>query len=426
MKKNAVKNITKTNVHFKQPVGLHIIAIMTFCVCTSIVPFVTLLTEYGHIDFFYNRNDQIFVLFFAGVFGCLSNYLLGSTKSIIHGLQFIILAIILSFINNLSFFSSAVLWAGIAITIVNLLLSLSSFYLKTDLRRLYGFIGIYSSAILGIAAGILIYYMLLTNIYHFKIFYLLLIVSLLMFFMKNNYKLNTSLTGRTERFEISFYGVFVIYLIFALILFYLLSHTTLFSLINVIMLPVSLVILHTITVYSNKENGLELLKYVYFSLALIVLNKFIYLSFLLYEDTINPVYINSATSTFLFLILAYLLCVAIYVGWRFKFITLKIEAITNSSLIKTMLYIEIIRIFILIISVFTANYLISNILFILATILGLILNVFIVPIYFSLGKILAGGKNELFITSLLYLTFSSLVFVSFLYNVCLSNFTCNF
>ena len=426
MKKNAVKNLTKANIHFKQPAGLHIIAIMTFCICTSIVPFVTLLTQNGDIDLFYNRNDHIFVFFFAGVFGCLSNYLLGSTKSIIHGLQFIILAIILSFINNITLFSSAVLWAGIAITIVNLLLSLSSFYLKTDLRRLYGFIGVYSSSILGIAAGILIYFVLLKDLYNFKIFYLILMISLLVFFMKNNYKLNTSLIGRTERFEISFYGVFVIYLIFALILFYLLLHTHFFSLINVITLPISLVILHLLTVYNNKENGLELLKYVYFSLALIVLNKFIYLNFLRYEDAINPVYLNSATSTFLFLLLAYLLCVGIYVGWRFKLITLRVEAITNSSLIKIMLYIEITRIFILLISIVTADYLASNILFILATILGLILNVFIVPIYFSLGKILAGGKNELFITALLYLTFSSLIFVSFLYDACLSSFTCNF
>ena len=422
MKSHNTKKISKVNIHFKQPVGLHIIAIMTFCICTSIVPFVTLLTQYGNIDLFYNRNDQIFVLFFAGIFGCLSNYLLGSTKSIIHGLQFIILAIILSFINNITSFSSAVLWASIAITIVNLLLSLSSFYLKTDLRRLYGFIGVYSSAILGMAAGILIYFVFLKNLYHFKIFYLILIVLLLLFFMKNNYKLNTSLISRTERFKISFYGVFVIYLIFALILFYLLTHTHLFSLINVITLPVSLVVLHLLTVYNNKENGFELLKYIYFSLALIVLNKFIYLSFLRYENTINPVYINSTISTFLFLILAYLLCVSIYVGWRFKLITLRVEAITNSSLIKTMLYIEIIRILILLISIITPDYLTSNILLVFATILGLILNVFIVPIYFSLGKILAGGKNELFITSLLYLIFSSLIFVSFLYDACFCNF----
>ena len=154
MKKNAVKNITRANIHFKQPVGLHIIAIMTFCICISVAPFISLLTQYGDINFFYNRNDQIFVVFFAGVFGCISNYLLGSTKSIIHGLQFIILAIILSFIRNIDIFSSAVLWVGLAVVIVNLLLNLSSFYLKTDLRRLYGFIGVYSSVILGVAVGV--------------------------------------------------------------------------------------------------------------------------------------------------------------------------------------------------------------------------------------------------------------------------------
>ncbi len=426
MKKNAIRNITRANIHFKQPIGLHIIAIMTFCICTSIVPFITLMTQHGYIYIFDNRDDQIFILFFAGVFGCLSNYLLGSTKSIIHGLHLIVLAIILSFIHNLIFFSTAVLWTGFAITVVNLLLSLSSFYLKTDLRRLYGFIGIYSSAILGIAAGILVYFTLLKNIYHFKIFYLLLIFSLLQFFMKNNYKLNTSLTGRTERFEISFYGVFVIYLIFALVLFYLLLHPALFGIINIIALPVSLIILHILTISSNKENGFELLKYVYFSLALIIVNKLIYLSFLRYENDINPEYINSATSTFLLLIFQYLLCVGIYVGWRYKLITLKVEAITNSSLIKDMLYIEIIRVFILMISIFTSSYLMSNILFISSIILGLILNIFIVPIYFSLGKILAGGKNDLLVTSLLYLIFSSLIFVSFLYDTCLSGFTCDF
>lgn len=55
-------------------------------------------------------------------------------------------------------FSCAVLWIGLAIVIVNLLFNLSAFYLKTDIRRIYGFIGVYSSALLGIAAGIIIYY----------------------------------------------------------------------------------------------------------------------------------------------------------------------------------------------------------------------------------------------------------------------------
>ena len=150
------------------------------------------------------------------------------------------------------------------------------------------------------------------------------------------------------------------------------------------------------------------------------------MGFLKYEEAINPVYLNSAISTFIFLILTYVLCTVIYVGWRFKLITLKVEAITNSSLIKAMLYIEFFRIFILLTAILTSSYLMSNILFVMATMLGLILNVFIVPIYFSLGKILAGGKNELFVTSLLYLIFSSLVFVSFLYDTCSSGFSCNF
>ena len=144
-----------------------------------------------------------------------------------------------------------------------------------------------------------------------------------------------------------------------------------------------------------------------------VLNKFIYLSFLRHDDAVNPIYLNSATSTLIFLLLAYVLCVVTYMGWRFKFITLKIESLTNSSLIKIMIYIEISRIFIVLASIFTANYLMSNIMFVVATMLGLILNIFIVPIYFSLGKILAGGKNELFVTLLLYLIFSSLVLFHF-------------
>ena len=130
MKRHIVRNITKANIHFKQPQGLHIIAIMIFCICISIAPFITLLTQYGNIDFFYNRNDQIFVVFFAGIFGCISNYLLGSIKLIIHGLQFIILAIILSFVRNIAVFSSAIFWVGLAVVIVNLLLNLSSFLLK--------------------------------------------------------------------------------------------------------------------------------------------------------------------------------------------------------------------------------------------------------------------------------------------------------
>lgn len=82
-----------------------------------------------------------------------------------------------------------------------------------------------------------------------------------------------------------------------------------------------------------------------------------------------------------------------------------------------MLYIETFRVFILMIAIFTNNTLFCNLALIVGTILSLVLNIFIVPIYFSLGKILAGGKNEVITTSLLYLIFSSLIFVSFLYDI---------
>ncbi|MFV9972516.1 MAG: hypothetical protein AB8V06_06600 [Francisella endosymbiont of Hyalomma asiaticum] len=417
--RNSTK-ISKVNINFKQPKGLHIIAFITFCLCLCIAPFMTIKNDYGNINFFYNRNDHLFVVFFAGIFGCISNYIFGSTKSIIHGLQFIIVAIIISFIHNMVLFSCAVLWIGLAIVIVNLLFNLSAFYLKTDIRRIYGFIGVYSSALLGVAAGIIIYFLILKSIYHFKILYLFIVIFLLLFFLKNSYKLNTSLTSQTERVNLSFYGVFLIFFIFAFILFYLFVNLNVFSSLNLIILPLSLIYLHILTVSNNKENGKNLLKYIYFSLTLIVINKIFYLSFLRYEHVVNPKYLNSAISTFLFLLAGYLLCIIMYFGWRFKFITLRIESITNSHIIKTMLYIEAIRVFILMIAIFTNNILISNIILMTATILALVLNILIVPIYFSLGKILVGGKNEIITTTLLYLIFSSLIFVSFLYDISIS------
>ncbi|MDE4974133.1 hypothetical protein NAI33_10485, partial [Francisella tularensis subsp. holarctica] len=82
-----------------------------------IAPFMTILNGYGNITLFYNRNDHLFVIFFAGIFGCISNYIFVSTKSIIHGLQFIIVAIVLYFIHNMVLFSCATLWIGLAIVI---------------------------------------------------------------------------------------------------------------------------------------------------------------------------------------------------------------------------------------------------------------------------------------------------------------------
>ncbi|BCD90956.1 hypothetical protein fh0823_10950 [Francisella halioticida] len=114
------------------------------------------------------------------------------------------------------------------------------------------------------------------------------------------------------------------------------------------------------------------------------------------------------------------MCLLIYAGWRFNLITLKIESIINTRLIKTMLYIEIIRVFMIFIGIFAGDRLISNLMLVFATLLALVLNVLIVPIYFSLGKILAGGKNEVITTTLLYLIFSSLIFVSFLYDIYIS------
>jgi hypothetical protein len=82
-----------------------------------------------------------------------------------------------------------------------------------------------------------------------------------------------------------------------------------------------------------------------------------------------------------------------------------------------MLYIELARVAMLVLAIFVNSAITSNILFIVATLLALILNIFIIPIYFSLGKILAGGRNETITTTLLYLIFSSLIFVSFLYDI---------
>lgn len=421
MRKNI--NISKVNIHFKQPRGLHIIAFMVFCLCLAIAPSITVMSQYGKIDLFYNRDDHLFVIFFAGIFGCISNYFFGSTKSIVHGLQFTIIAVALSLVNNMLLFSCAALWIGIATVIVNLMFNLSSFYLKTDLRRLYGFIGIYSSALLGIAVGIAIYFLIFKNLFYFKIFYLGVIIFLLVFFLKNSYRLNTSLTNQTERINISFYGVLTIFFIFSLILFYLFLNLNVFSSFNLIVLPLSLIYLHILTITNNKENGAQLLKYIYFSLALIIVNKVIYLNFLKYENainSINPAYLNSSTSTLLFLIAGYIMCLLIYAGWRFNLITLKIESIINTKLIKSMLYIEFIRVFMITIGIFSANALISNLMLIFATLLALVLNVLIIPVYFSLGKILAGGKNETVTTTLLYLIFSSLIFVSFLYDIYIS------
>ncbi|MDE4996712.1 hypothetical protein NAH08_11060, partial [Francisella tularensis subsp. holarctica] len=82
-----------------------------------------------------------------------------------------------------------------------------------------------------------------------------------------------------------------------------------------------------IPVTNNKENGKNLLKYIYFSLALRVINKIFYLSFLRYEDVVDPIYLNYAISTFLFLLAEYLLCIIISFGSRFKFLALRVVSI---------------------------------------------------------------------------------------------------
>ncbi|MDE5003135.1 hypothetical protein NAI78_13120, partial [Francisella tularensis subsp. holarctica] len=76
-----------------------------------------------------------------------------------------------------------------------------------------------------------------------------------LFFLKNSYKPNTSLTSQTERINISLYGVLLIFFIFAFILFYLLVNLKVFSSLNLVILPLSLKYLHVSTVTNNKENG---------------------------------------------------------------------------------------------------------------------------------------------------------------------------
>lgn len=417
MKRKHLPSLPKSSIHFKQPEGLRVIAIITFFICFCIAPSIALLTHTGEMNFFYSRNDRIFVIFFACIFGCFSNYLFGSTKSIMHGLQFIIIALIMSSINNIYLFSAAALWTGVTIVIVNLLFNLSSFYLKTDMRRLCGFIVIYSSALLGTAVGIALSYMVFKNIDHFRLFYIAIVFAMMIYVMKNNYKLNTSLVSQTERIDVSTYGVMVIFFIFTCILFYLFLHVTIFAILNVIILPVSLVLLIIITLVNNKENGVNLLKYVFFSLFLIVLNKSTYILFSQHQSYIGASYLNSSVSAIIILMIGFVICLLIYVAWRLKLISLQTESITNSNLVHIMLYLETARIITLTMTTYTNNPTINSSLFLVTTVLGLILNVFIIPIYFSLGKILAGGKNEITTTTLLYLIFSSLAFVSFLYDI---------
>ncbi|MDE4996964.1 hypothetical protein NAH08_13115, partial [Francisella tularensis subsp. holarctica] len=75
-----------------------------------------------------------------------------------------------------------------------------------------------------------------------------IIIFLLLFFLNNRYKLTTSLTSQTERINISFDGVLLIFFIFAFILFYLLVNLYVFSSLNLVILPLSRIYLHVITV----------------------------------------------------------------------------------------------------------------------------------------------------------------------------------
>ena len=365
MKKEHLHSLPKSSIHFKQPEGLRVIAVMTFCICLCIAPSIALLTHTVEMNFFYSRNDRIFVIFFACIFGCFSNYLFGSTKSIMHGLQFIIIALIMSSIQNIYLFSAAALWTGVTIVIVNLLFNLSSFYLKTDMRRLCGFIVIYSSSLLGIAAGIVLSYMVFKNIAYFRLFYIAVVFSLMIYFMKNSYKLNTSLVSQTERIDVSTYGVMVIFFIFTLILFYLFLHVTIFATLNIIILPVSLALLVIITLVNNKENGVNLLKYIFFSLFLIVLNKTTYIIFSKHQSYIGTSYLNSSVSAIIILMIGFSICLLIYWAWRLKLITLQTESITNSNLVHIMLYLETARIIALTMTTYTNNPAINSSLFLL-------------------------------------------------------------
>src|SRR5690606_24146486 len=127
------------------------------------------------------------------------------------------------------------------------LFSLSSFYLKADSRRLYGFLGFFSSIILGVIIGDIIHYFFIKTLLDFRIFYFIVIFFTLIFFLQYNYKLNTSLNNKTERFNISVYGVFTIYIIFALIVLYYLNNLAVFSLFNMVVFPIALIILTTLT-----------------------------------------------------------------------------------------------------------------------------------------------------------------------------------
>jgi len=136
-----------------------------------------------------------------------------------------------------------------------------------------------------------------------------------------------------------------------------------------------------------------------------------------YQDVIKDDHLSSPFNLSILFALQYIFCIAIYISWKLNLIKIKIESIIDASIIKYIFYIEVVRTFLLIISSLSVNPTVSNNLFIFTLLISLFINILIIPIYFSLGKILAGGKNEIFVTSLLYLLFSSLIFISFIYKV---------
>ena len=313
-----INKIHKRSIYFKQPQGLHIICIIIFCLGLCVYPLIIEAVNQKKIShLFLSYNNYIFVMCFASIFGCISNYLFGAKKSIIHGLQFIIIALIISFVRNVDLLSLALLWTGLSIVIINLFFNLSSFYLKTDVRRLYGYIAVCSSAILGANLSIPVYlYISQNSEYLPKILYLFIVIFILIFFLKNSYRLNTSLTEQTQRIDVSFYNIFIMFFIFSLALLYLFLHIKVFSVLIILILPISTVYLHILTKINNKEKGSQLLKFIYLYIIIGTVNECVLILAFKYQKNINLSYFNSTTSTFILGLISYAIYLGIYLSWK--------------------------------------------------------------------------------------------------------------
>ena len=273
----------KLLLNTRQPTGMWVIFITTlFFTMSSTTLTITLdsytlevapYLDYLKQNFDFSLYSNLYLFAFAGIIGGIIGYIIGHKRSVVIGIFYSVVGLLLLSINNLALIGFSAYVIGIGITLPNLLTTLSFLYTQDDPRRHAGFTLVYMASVFGSALAILLNDFLAVKIGYQALYALMTIFSVIaaLVFMYAGTSLNRNIgitEGKDARFTPSNYTVIFILILLSTLLSYLLDYI---YVLEIMIVGIAAVVFVIMVIYTLLETDFQQRKRAF---ALLILSVF--------------------------------------------------------------------------------------------------------------------------------------------------------